>query len=273
LFQAAKDDFRLVRLAAAQALATFRQQEFTPEQSELFRKVNAEYENSLVSRPDDWSAYYNLGNHYQNLGNSEQALLAYSNSLKIYPEAIMPLVNSSLLFSISGNQAQARANLEKALIVDPENEAANLNYGLLLAELGRTAEAEKALKLALQTNPKLAVAAYNLSVIVSARSLDEAVGYAEIAATAAPEEPKYAYTLAYYQLQNNQKPEAIKTLQAVIKTTPNYLGAVSLLADIYLRDGKREEALKLYKQALSVPGITVQDKAGIRQAMTALEGV
>ena len=228
---------------------------------------------SLVSRPDDWSSHYNLGIYYQNKGENNQALESYETAARLYPESLMPLINSSVLYSYIGNNTKAEENLQKVLSLDPGNEAANLNYGLLLAELGRTAEAEKVLRQALQTNPKQAVAAYNLSVITSARNLDEAVGYAEIAAGAAPEEPKYGYTLAYYQLQNNQKPAAIKTLQTVIKTAPQYLGAVSLLADIYVRDGKRNEALKLYKQALSVPGITEQDKAGIRQAMAALGGV
>jgi tetratricopeptide (TPR) repeat protein len=273
LLQACADEYRLVRVTAAGVLSQFAPVKLTAVETENLNKATQEYMTSLVSRPDDWSSHYNLGIYYQNKGDNDKALGSYETAALLYPESLMPLINSSVLYSYIGNNTKAEENLKKVLSIDSGNEAANLNYGLLLAELGRTAEAEKALKQALQTNPKQAVAAYNLSVIASARSLDEAVGYAEIAATAAPEEPKYGYTLAYYQLQNNQKPEAIKTLQAVIKTTPNYLGAVSLLADIYLRDGKREEALKLYKQTLSVPGITEKDKVSIRQAMAALEGV
>jgi Tfp pilus assembly protein PilF len=273
LLQACTDEYRLVRVTAAGVLSQFAPAQLTAAETENLNKATQEYMTSLVSRPDDWSSHYNLGIYYQNKGDNEKALGSYETAALLYPESLMPLINSSVLYSYIGNNAKAEENLQKALSFDPGNEAANLNYGLLLAELGRTAEAEKVLKQALQTNPKQAVAAYNLSVIASARSLDEAVGYAEIAANAASEEPKYAYTLAYYQLQNNKKSEAIKTLQTVIKTTPNYLSAVSLLADIYMKDGKRAEALKLYKQTLSAPGITEQDKASIRQAMAALEGV
>jgi len=273
LLQACADEYRLVRVTAAGVLSQFAPAQLTSAETENLNKATKEYMTSLVSRPDDWSSHYNLGIYYQNKGENNQALESYETAARLYPESLMPLINSSVLYSYIGNNTKAEENLQKVLSIDPGNEAANLNYGLLLAELGRTAEAEKVLRQALQTNPKQAVAAYNLSVITSARNLDEAVGYAEIAATAAPEEPKYGYTLAYYQLQNNQKPAAIKTLQAVIKTAPNYLGAVSLLADIYLRDGKRDEALKIYKQALSVPGITEQDRANIRQAMAALGGV
>ncbi len=92
-----------------------------------------------------------------------------------------------------------------------------------------------------------------------------------MAAKARPDEPKYAYTLAYYQVENNQKAGAEKTLKTLIRDNPLYLNAVSFLADIYLRDGKKQEALKLYEQTLKTEGISEQDKAGIRQAMAALQ--
>jgi len=133
------------------------------------------------------------------------------------------------------------------------------------------AGAEKALKTSLQANPKQAVAAYNLSVITAQRNIREAIGYAETAAQIRPEEPKYAYTLAYYQLQDNRKNEAVKTLKKLIKEQPLYLSAVSFLADIYMKDGNKVAALKLYQQALKTEGISEQDKAGIQQAITSLQ--
>jgi Tfp pilus assembly protein PilF len=110
-----------------------------------------------------------------------------------------------------------------------------------------------------------------LSVITAPRNGKEAVGYAKIAAEAMPEEPKYAYTLAFYQMQNNQKNEAIKTLVEILKSNPQYLTAVSFLADIYMKDGKTQEAVKVYQQALKAEGITEQDKAAIRQSIALLQ--
>ncbi len=85
-----------------------------------------------------------------------------------------------------------------------------------------------------------------------------------------PEEPKYAYTLAFYQLQNEQKPQAIKTLKGIIEAHPQYLTAVSLLADVYLRDGKNKDALALYQNTLKTKGLSTQDLAEIQQAMDRL---
>lgn len=271
LVKAAADEYRLVRVSAAFALSQFPAESFAASDKAVVDNATAEYMQSMVTRPDDWSSHYNLGLFYQNRNENDKALGSYEIAARLYPESMMPLINSSVLYSYVGNQAKAEENLKKVLQIEPDNEAANLNYGLLLAENGRTAEAEQALKKALQANPAQAVAAYNLSVIVSQRSMKEAVNYAKIAATANPQEPKYGYTLAYYQLQNNQKSEAIKTLRGVMQSFPQYLNAASLLADTYARDGKIAEAVKVYQQALKAEGISDQDRAALMQAIAGLQ--
>lgn len=264
LFMAARDEYRLVRLAAAQSLATFPQQEFDAEQSSIFKQVNTEYENSLVTRPDDWSAYYNLGNHYQNMGQTDQALTAYENSVKIYPEAILPLVNSSFLYSVTGNQSKAELYLKRALRVDPSNEAANLNYGLLAAEMNRMDEAEQALRKVMEVNKNNSTAAYNLSIIVSSRDLNEACTWSKQAMDASPDDPKFAYTYAYFLNENRKQAEATDQLEKTIQKFPDHLSSVFLLGNIYLESGDKGKALHLYKSTLNILGNNPQACSQLR---------
>ncbi|MBT3383426.1 MAG: ammonia-forming cytochrome c nitrite reductase subunit c552 [Prolixibacteraceae bacterium] len=273
LVKVCDDEFRLVRISAAISLAGFSPDQFSATDAQLITKVTEEYMHSMVTRPDDWSSHYNLGIFHQNQGDAVKALESYEIAARLYPEALMPLINSSVLYSYIGNPAKAEENLKKAVAVDPENEAANLNLGLLLAEQGKMAEAEQALKRAIKANPEQAVAAYNLSVITAQRNITEAVEYAKMAAEASPEDPKYAYTLAFYQLENGQKNEAIKTLKGILKDNPLYLSAVSFLADIYIKDGKKQEAILLYQKALNTEGISEQDKLGIQQAILSIQQV
>jgi tetratricopeptide (TPR) repeat protein len=270
LVNAAGDDYRLVRISAALSLSGITGTHLSPADSVTVAKATEEYLNSLVARPDDWSSHYNKGLFYQNRGNNREALNSYETASRLYPEAIMPLINSSVLYSYSGNTSKAEENLKKALKVDPDNEAANLNLGLLLAEHGKMQEAEQALLTALKANPGQAVAAYNLSVISSQRSMNEAVKYARIARDASPEDPKYAYTLAYYLVQTKQDDEAVTILKKLISDHPLYLSAVSFLADIYMREGKIEETKKLYEQTLKTEGLQERDRTAIRQALDAL---
>ena len=270
LVAAAADDFRLVRVSAVASLAGYEENRFTPGNREMVAKATDEYLESMVARPDDWSSHYNLGIYHQNQGNAGQALESYETAARLYPEALMPLINSSVLYSYMGNTAKAEENLKQAVEIDPDNEAANLNLGLLLAEQGKIQEAEEALKAALSANQEQAVAAYNLSVIVSQRSIAEAVEYAKIAANARPEEPKYSYTLAYYLLQNNQKAEAEKTLEKLVSDHPLYLNAVSFLADIYMKDGRTNQAIRLYEKTLKQEGLPQSEKQALQQALNTL---
>ena len=267
LVNAAGDEVRLVRVYAANSLSAFPDDRFSPAETQSIAKATDEYITSLVTRPDDWSSHYNKGIFYQNLGDVNMALESYETAARLYPEALMPLINSSVLYSYIGNQAKAEENLKKALEIDPENEAASLNLGLLLAEQGKMQEAKEALLTALNVNPKQAVAAYNLSVIVSLHDPEKALHYAKIAADARPEEPKYAYTLAYYQLENKRKKDAERTLKNLIAEHPHYLSAVSFLADIYMRDGKTQQVEALYEKILKAEGITAQDRNALQQAL------
>ena len=271
LLKACEDEIRLVRIQAANAILAFPEDSFTAEQLAVIKKSENEYVISMTSRLDNWSNHYNLGIYHQNRGNVNEALNSFETAARLYPESLMPLINSSVLYSYIGNPAKAEENLKKAIEIDPENEAANLNLGLLMAEQGKMAEAEQALKTAIRVNPEQAVAAYNLSVITAKRNIAEAVSYAEMAAKASPSEPKYVYTLAYYQVENNQQTEAVKTLKTLIQGNPLYLNAISFLADIYIREGKNQEALKLYEQTLKNEGLQEQDEAGIRQAISAIQ--
>ena len=271
LLKACEDEIRLVRIQAVNSLLIFSTDRFTPEQQTVIDSAEKEYMASMTSRPDNWSNHYNLGIYFQNKGNTNEALNSYETAARLYPESLMPLINSSVLYSYIGNTTKAEENLKLAIKHDPENEAANLNLGLLLAEQGKLVEAEKALKAALNANPAQAVAAYNLSVITASRNILEAVAYAKIAAEASPDDPKYAYTLAYYQVENGQQKEAIKTLQGILKSNPQYLSATSFLADIYMRDGKKQAAILLYQQALKTEGISAQDKQGIQQAILSIQ--
>jgi len=270
LASSCSDEYRLVRVNAAASLAGKSSGLFSPEENEAIRKATEEYKTSLLSRPDDWSAHYNLGLFYQNQGDIEKAIESYQTAAGIYPESVLPLVNSSLLLSATGNQTAAEQNLKQVLQSDPGNEAANLNLGLLLAELGRTDEARKALETVIKVNPKQAVAAYNLCVLAAPDDLNLAVGYAKIAAESSPGEPKYAYTLAFYLNQSGKTDLAIQALEKCIRDFPEYLDPVYLLADIYIRQGNRAAASTLYGKALKNTGIPENEKARINQLLSRL---
>jgi tetratricopeptide (TPR) repeat protein len=232
LVKATTDNYRLVRVRAASSLAKYPNLSLDDIQKKSVNFANAEYIASLTSRPDQWSSYYNLGNYYMNRADPRSAINSYDTALRIEPRAVLAMVNESIAYARLGETKKSEASLQKALKTAPENAAANFNMGLLKAEQNDLKGAEKYLKSALKYDPQMAQAAYNLCVITSKDRINEAVSYCKKAAELRPQEPRYAYTLAFYLNQRGDRNEAVKTLQALTEKYPGYKEAEMLLGEI-----------------------------------------
>lgn len=93
-------------------------------------------------------------------------------------------------------------------------------------------------------------AAYNLCVILSESRPDEAVDWCRKASEANPSNPKFAYSLAFYELKKGDTDAAISTLRKLIAGSPDYPDPYLLLGAIYERQGRVNEARTVYQQAL-----------------------
>lgn len=271
LLKAAQDSIRLVRLASAIPLTLYAPESFSAEEQAIVQKVTDEYTHSLVTRPDDWSSYYNLGNYYQNTGQANKALISYETATKLAPDAILPLVNSSYLLSVTGNPDLARTKLEQALKEEPMNEAANFNYGLLMAEMKQMDKAETALRNVMQVNKTNAAAAYNLAIIVSSKDPEEACNWSKLAMEANPDQPKYAYTYAFYLNQTGKTTTAIQVLANEMKVHPEYVSSAFLLGSIYEKAGNSAKAISVYEKAVSASGNNAQAQQQLQQMINRLE--
>jgi len=104
--------------------------------------------------------------------------------------------------------------------------------GLLKAERKDARQAEKYIKAALKADPQMAQAAYNLCIITSKDSLEEAIGFCRKASELRPDDPRYAFTLAYYLNQKGSTDDALRTLNAIIEKYPQYKDAQMLRDEI-----------------------------------------
>jgi tetratricopeptide (TPR) repeat protein len=187
LVRAAGDEYRLVRIRAAAALAPLR--------LDAVQKATAELEASYNARPDDFTGQTNLGNFYLRRGEMERSLASFERAIRLRPDSVGTLVNASVAYSRAGKGADAERVLRQALGHAPQNPAVNFNLGLLLAEANRVAEAEGCLRTALAADPNLAPAAYNLALLVARRDLKEAIVLCR-RAVAISREPRYVQALA-----------------------------------------------------------------------------
>jgi len=274
LLEATGDDYRLVRIRAASALASY-PRFFAPilledQDRQNLDKATEEYLTSLTSRPDHWTSYYNLGNYYLERGELPIALAVYETSLKLEPRAVMSLVNASIAYVRMGENSKAEESLRKALEIEPKSAAANFNMGLLKAEEKDLSNAEKHLRAALEADPKMAEAAYNLGVLLANDRPREAIELCLKAFKLSPN-PKYAYTVAFYMRENKDPGRAAKMLKLVIENWPLYVDAYMLLGDIHEDQGNIEEARVLYQKALGTEGLSRRDRFRIEMKLRALQ--
>jgi tetratricopeptide (TPR) repeat protein len=173
-----------------------------------------------------------MGNYQLGQGETKKAVASYQAALKLDPQAIMPMVNASIAYAQMGENDKAEKYLQKALKQAPDNAAANFNMGLLKAEKSDPKQAEKYLKKALKADPQMAQAAYNLCIIIAKDRINEAVTWCRKASDLRPQEPKYAYTLAFYMNQQGDRDGAIRTLKTIVEKYPQYKDAEMLLKEI-----------------------------------------
>jgi len=267
---AAGDSYRLVRVRAAASLAHYPAAWFQGEDQDAVKKATEEYQASLTARPDQWTSHYNLGNYFLNRGEVKQALAAYDTALKIEPRAAMVMVNAAMAYAQTGGKDQAEKFLLKAIKVAPDNAAAHFNLGLLQAEQKRTKEAERELKEAFRLDPMMAPAAYNLCILTAKESPMEAMSWCKKAVELNPQEPKYAYTLAFYQKEQGDLKNAAATLQDFLTRRPGFADGYLLLAEIYVQQGDHSQAEAVLRQAQQVESLSPRDRARVTAVLQKL---
>jgi len=270
LVKATGDDYRLVRIRAAAGLAGWTKLALSDTDRKNIEKATREYLQSIKIPPDHWASYYNEGNYYLNIGNYQQAIAGYETSLRLEPRGVMSNVNMSIAYARIGENKKAESSLREALKISPDSAAANFNMGLVKAEQGDRKGAERYLRQAWKADPKMGEAAYNLCVMLSESKPKEAIGWCRKAHEARPSNPKYEYTLAYYERKKGDTKAAIQTLQNLIARNPDYPDAYMLLGEIYEKQGKVNEAGAVYQQALRNPELPVQNRMYIEQRIRAL---
>lgn len=269
LFAALDDEYRLVRIRAAQSLAGYPRRAMSSDLRQKQDKATKEMLASLLARPDAWSAHYNVGNFYLNQGMINQALAAFKVARKLEPRAIMPLVNSSMAYARAGDKAKAESMLKEALRLDPANAAANFNLGLLKAEMGDKQAAGKHLSAALKADPKMHQAAYNLGLSLHKNNPEDSLKLIYKAYEINPN-PRYAFTLAYFMNQAGDQDGAEKMLDLAVRGWPWYADSYLLLADIHLARKEKAKAQEVLQEGIKSGRLKPRDR---QRLMLKLDGL
>ena len=194
-----------------------------------FRKSIAAFERAIELEPDYALAYAGLADTYTSLG-----FYGY-----LCPYQAMP---------------QVKSLARKALLLDDQLVEPRLALAVALFFYDRNwAGAEKEFKMCIAANPAYAIAhqSYGLYLIAMKR-FDEAISVLKKAEEADPVSPLIKTTAGFPYYYSGQPEEAIKQYRETLEEEPYFGLAHVALADAFTQREMYEEAIRHYKQAMTV---------------------
>jgi tetratricopeptide (TPR) repeat protein len=257
------DPVAAVRMEAAARLAEVPAAKLTETQKALSARVLEEYVAGQRYMSDMPSGPYNLANLALAQGNRAEAERQYRRSLRIDDRNVPAMANLALLLATTNRLDEAESLLRSARASGSGAATISFNLGLLLAERGKTAEAEEALRAALKADPNFAPAAYNLGALVGEKNPKEGAALCRRAAALRPDEPRYGFSQAFFEARAGDSRGAIATLEALIARQPAYADAWTLLGRLYLGEGRKAEAMALYRKGAETAALPVDVRSGL----------
>ena len=204
----------------------------------------------------------------QNTTNAEsqfkEAVLTDSNYLP-------PYYALARLYLAEKQSDRAIEQFNKTLEKNPDQAAAHMFLGMIYDSKRDPENAEKHYRAALDINPEFAPAANNLAYLLADqnRDLNEALGLANIAKKANPEDPSIADTLGWVYYARGLYPNAVSELTFATEKLPDNATVRYHLGMSYLKKGENEKARQELEKALSLDG----SFEGSKEAKKALAGL
>jgi tetratricopeptide (TPR) repeat protein len=213
LLQALSDEYRLVRIRAADRLIALPETDIPEENRAAFDAASKEMWEATNLRLDHWGSPFNAANILMRQNRTAEAAAKYDRAHQLRNDIPQPLINSAMAYAQLGDLNAAEERLIKATKLPEPSDAALFNLGLLYAEQGRTEEAKKALYDSLEITPDNGQAACNLAILIGSQNYNETFRLLNHAISVDPYNTRPVETLVYYYTQTRQNALAKKVLE------------------------------------------------------------
>ena len=176
-----------------------------------------------------------------------------------------PWLQSRALFR-SGSSAQAITILESTVKTFPRDYGLQLELADYYSDSGRGADAEKLLRQLLDNDPSNADALNYLGYLFArnGRNLDEAISLVNRALKAEPNNGAFLDSLGWAYFKRGDLNEAERYLKAAATQLPDNSEILDHLGDLHARQGRWQDAINAWSQALKASGTEV-DRAVVQK--------
>lgn len=150
----------------------------------------------VIKSPLKARAHNILGNVYNNMEHSEDAIEEFRTAIRLRPEHAETHYNLGLAYDKTGRTEEAMEELRTAIKLKPDYPEAHNNLGVIYAKKGRREDAMEEFKTVIKINPLFAEAHNNLGFIYNEMNQKEkALVEVKIALEIRPDDPEAQDTL------------------------------------------------------------------------------
>jgi tetratricopeptide (TPR) repeat protein len=211
----------------------------------------AELERVQDLAPDDLDVKLDLGSAYQRIGANDKAISAYAEVVKRQPRNVQALKLLGDCYRREKDPERAIEAYQKVRKLAPSDPRPYFLLGAAYEEAGQDGKAEGVFQEAQQFKRYLGDAWINLGAIAFRRGdLSKANWYLSRAVTRAPSRPKAHYNYALVLSAKKERDRALDELKVAGELDPQDAEIRYLAGVILLRQGRLDEAKKMFNEAL-----------------------
>ena len=185
-----------------------------------------EYLNRSVALKPMVETYTDLGRAYSKLNETEAALQAYSEALKLNSESELTNYNLGVGLRELGKHGEAAEAFKRAIEIKKDFREAVFNLAIEYQDLGEHAKFLETMKEALRLDPNnlVVVAKYGIALRANGKFVEAIVPLKKVS-DAHPNDVADLYLLGNTYLMAQKYDEAIKTLSRVLVLQPDHVDA------------------------------------------------
>jgi tetratricopeptide (TPR) repeat protein len=201
--------------------------------------------------PHHASAYNNLGNLFNAIGDIAEAKQNFSEALRRNPDMVEAMNGMGLALANEGMVEQAIGYYSKALRAKSDFVAAHVNLGVALAAQGQTAQAMEQFNAALRLKPDDGSAHGNLAKLLAAQGRQpEALKHFAEAAHLMSNNAAARFNFGNALFAQNQESAAADEYSAAVRLDPNFTDARVNLGTILVRHGQFAQGAAHLREAV-----------------------
>ena len=196
------------------------------------------YNQIIEIDPNYLNAHNNLGNIFQELGDTQRAIGFFEKVIEIDPNYIFAYYNLGLIFKKLGDLKKTINYYKKIIEINSEHTAIHNNLGIIYADLGEHKKAISCYEKVIEIDPNNLDAHYNLGTTFNTiRDYQKAKDCYEKAIKIDPNNITVLNKLGIIQRNNfGHTQKALSYFKKVIEIDPNNLDAHSNIAHIYISE-------------------------------------